>query len=144
MPGPAPSRGPSPAAVALLYAGVLFGVSFIATPAKFLAESITLAQALDVGRETFGVFGWVEVGFSLALGATLLGAPAARHAWLPASVVLLAVVQMVGLRPPLDDRLVVIMAGGTPPESGLHTVYGVMELAKLAALVGFAHANRRA
>ncbi len=143
MAGRAPSRGPSPAAVALLYAGVLFGVSFVATPAKFLAESITLAQALDVGRETFGVFAWVEIAFALALGATLLGAPSARHAWLAGTVVLLAVVQMVGLRPPLDDRLVLIMAGGTPPESRLHTVYGAMELAKLAALLAFAHANRR-
>lgn len=42
------------ASLAVFYAGVLIGVSFIATPAKFLAQSITLAQAFDVGRWTSG------------------------------------------------------------------------------------------
>jgi hypothetical protein len=36
-----------------LWAGMLLGVSFIATPAKFLAPSLPLAQALDVGRSSF-------------------------------------------------------------------------------------------
>jgi hypothetical protein len=48
-------------ALALVWAGTLFGVSFLATPVKFLAPSLTLPVALDVGRQTFGVFSLVEI-----------------------------------------------------------------------------------
>jgi hypothetical protein len=41
---------------AILWLGLLLGVSFLATPAKFLAPSLALPVALDVGRHTFAVF----------------------------------------------------------------------------------------
>ncbi len=47
-------------ALALLWIGLLIGVSFLATPAKFLAASLTLPVALDVGRHTFAIFNRVE------------------------------------------------------------------------------------
>ncbi len=46
--------------VSLLWAGAVVGISFIATPAKFLAESLDRPTALDVGRTTFHVFGLIE------------------------------------------------------------------------------------
>lgn len=39
-------------AILFIWAGLLIGVSFVAKPAKFLAPSLALAQALDVGRWT--------------------------------------------------------------------------------------------
>lgn len=45
----------------LLWAGIILGVSFIATPAKFLAPDLSLIEALQVGRATFRVLGVVEV-----------------------------------------------------------------------------------
>ena len=50
------------AAILFLWAGLLFGVSFVATPAKFLAPSLPMAQALDVGRWTFHVLALIEWG----------------------------------------------------------------------------------
>src|SRR5690606_30735313 len=47
--------------LAVLWTGLLLGVSFLATPVKFLAPSLSLPVALDVGRQTFMVFNWVEV-----------------------------------------------------------------------------------
>ena len=44
---------------AILFVWILLGVSFIATPAKFLAPSLSMAQALDVGRWTFHVLSLV-------------------------------------------------------------------------------------
>jgi hypothetical protein len=38
------------AAALFVWAGLLLGVSFVATPAKFLAPTLGLAQAWDVGR----------------------------------------------------------------------------------------------
>ncbi|MBL9030093.1 MAG: hypothetical protein JNM80_00120 [Phycisphaerae bacterium] len=123
------------ASLAVLYAGILIGVSFIATPAKFLAQSITLAQALDVGRWTFRIFGWVELGMvilMLILGMRYRGI----RVWGPIIAVLVAVLcQFLFLRPLLDARLGTILAGGEPPPSQLHNIYGLIELGKLAALL---------
>jgi hypothetical protein len=59
----------APSALALLWAGMLIGVSFLATPAKFLAPSLILPVALDVGRQTFGLFSLVEIVFASILVA---------------------------------------------------------------------------
>ena len=47
-------------AALFVWAGLLLGVAFVATPAKFLAPSLPLAQALDVGRWTFHVLSIIE------------------------------------------------------------------------------------
>ena len=39
----------------LIWAGIIFGVSLLATPAKFLAPDLSLTEALQVGRVTFRV-----------------------------------------------------------------------------------------
>ncbi|MBO0735377.1 MAG: hypothetical protein J2P48_02230 [Alphaproteobacteria bacterium] len=39
-----------------LWVGILSGVSYIATPLKFRAASLTRAAALEVGRVTFQFF----------------------------------------------------------------------------------------
>ncbi len=44
----------------VLWIGLLIGASFLATPAKFLAPSLSRAAALDVGRHTFAIFNKVE------------------------------------------------------------------------------------
>lgn len=48
------------AALLLLWAGVLIGVSFLAAPAKFAAPSLSLPVAMDVGRQEFGTLNLVE------------------------------------------------------------------------------------
>lgn len=133
---PAQAGIPRPvASLALLYAGILIGVSFIATPAKFLARSITLAQALDVGRWTFGIFGWVELGLIAGLLMLGLRSRSVRVWWPILAVLALVALQALFLRPMLDARLAEILSGGDPPPSQLHNVYGVVEVAKLAALL---------
>ncbi|MCL4221921.1 MAG: hypothetical protein KJZ65_11210 [Phycisphaerales bacterium] len=123
------------ASLAVLYAGVLIGVSFIATPAKFLAQSITLEQALDVGRWTFRLFGWVELGLVTLMLVLAMRCRGIR-VWGPIIAVLVAVLcQFLFLRPLLDARLGAILAGGAPPPSQLHNIYGLIELGKLAALL---------
>lgn len=51
-------------AACLVWAGVVIGVSFLATPAKFLAPTLTLPVALYVGRHTFGVLRPVEIAWA--------------------------------------------------------------------------------
>lgn len=121
---------------AWLWAGLLIGVSFIATPAKFLAPSISLPVALEVGQATFRVFRWVECAALLILVASAW--PLRAEALVTGSVVAvgaLLAVQYFFLLPVLDARLELIVAGAEAPPSRLHNVYVVLEVIKAAILI---------
>jgi hypothetical protein len=129
------------AAILFVWAGLLLGVSFVATPAKFLAPSLPVAQALDIGRWTFHVLAWIElalvavVALLLALtwrsGGVRIG-PAARLVAVAATV--LAAESLV-LRPLLDARVVRIIAGESVSPSPWHNVYIALEASRLALIL---------
>lgn len=124
--------------VASVYAGLLAGVSFLATPVKFMAPSLQLPVALDVGRHTFAALNRAEWGFALTLLACCFGA---RSGWgvLGAAALLAALTaDMVWLLPALDGRVGAIMRGQWPEPSALHHVYIGLDVAKLAILIAVA------
>jgi hypothetical protein len=132
-------------AVALVWGGLLAGVSFLATPVKFVAPSLALPVALDVGRVTFSALNRVEIGAAVVLiGLVFLTARSALN--LAGALVLagLVLVQAFWLLPALDARVATIMAGGTPPESGLHVAYIAIEGTKLVILLAVGALNLRA
>ena len=129
--------------VALVWAGMVLGVSFLATPAKFLAPSLPLPVALDVGRHTFRTFGWVEMALTALLG--LSAAAPARQRPLALAPGLIVLAQALWLRPRLDTRTRQVVDGGeTPSPSGLHHAYVACEVAKLAVLLGLGLTGRAA
>ena len=137
---PHDALGDLAAKIALLWTGLGLGVAFLATPAKFLAPSITLPIALDVGRQTFWVVDRVELALCGLL--TVLAAFAVRRSrWAIAFAVPTAIVliQALWLIPVLDARVGLVIAGQTPPPSPLHLVYIAAEAAKALwlASVGF-------
>src|SRR5690606_31087651 len=68
--------------LSLVWLGLLLGVSFLATPVKFLAPSLTLPVALDVGRYTFTWLSRVEVVLGVAiLSAAIAQDPKAWATW---------------------------------------------------------------
>jgi len=123
--------------VVLLWAGVSIGVAFLATPAKFLAATLSLPVALEVGRQTFRVYNWAELSLVLFLG--LLGlCSGERRRWLlrlsgPSVIVVL---QALWLIPELDQRLSVIQAGGRLLQpSHHHSTYIAAEALKVVWLI---------
>ena len=96
--------------VVLLWAGILLGVSFLATPAKFGAPSLSLAVAVDVGRSTFAVLNRVELGSAvLAVGLLIGGASREVWVWLASgSAVLGLLLETLWLLPILDERAQVV------------------------------------
>jgi len=125
--------------LALLWAGLSFGVAFVATPAKFLAPTLTLPVALDVGRQTFRLYNHVELGLSLVAVLLALSATTRRrHALGFAVPILLVLVQALWLMPALDARTLLIQAGQPAPPSHLHTVYIAVEAVKILALLAAA------
>lgn len=131
-----------PSVVALVWLGILLGVSFLATPVKFRAASLDLPTALEVGRVTFRLLARVE----WVLAAVLVASAWFARRQLPWSVyVVLAIVflESVWLLPALGARTDIIRAGGTVPPSSLHRIFIFGELLECAALAHAAFAFSR-
>lgn len=128
--------GPLPlATIALIWAGMIVGVSMLATPVKFSAPLLTLPVALDVGRVTFHLFARIEWALAVTLVLAGLAAPP-RLAWLAIGfIVVVVALQAVWLLPALGVRTDAVIAGATPPPSALHTWYVVAEAAKTLTLM---------
>ena len=124
-------------ALLLLWAGVVIGVSFLAAPAKFAAPSLTLPVAMEVSRQEFFALNLVEVGFAAVVLALAFLVRPSRATWLGLGLAgVIVALQALWLLPVLDARADLIMEGQTPPAAPWHTVYVVLEVTKLLALLG--------
>ena len=111
--------------LAWLWAGLVLGVSFVATPVKFLAPSLSLADALAVGRVTFEALKWIECVAVVALAATIwIANRRRRELALFAVIVVILLCQYIWMLPVLDARVQTIIDGQDPaavvPALGLH------------------------
>ena len=124
--------------VALLWAGIVIGVSVLATPVKFAAPSLSLGVALEVGHVTFHLLNRVEWGLALLLVLAVLAARQ-RLLWLMAgAAVAVVALQTFWLLPVLDVRTAAVIAGEPVPPSHYHLWYIAAEAAKIAALLAVA------
>ena len=127
----------NPAWVCFTWAGLTIGVSLLATPARFAAETITRPVALDVGRVVFATLNKVEMGALVALLIVVRLSGRSRNLWAWCSVLALIVVaQGAWLIPELSARTDIVIAGGTLPSSHAHAIYSTLELFKIGLLTG--------
>lgn len=113
-------------------AGLLAGLSFVATPAKFLAENVPLEHLLAVGRVTFRASLAVE-GFMLLL---LLVVAHGRLRWWSAAIAVVLGGQHLLVMPALDARTLAVMAGAVLPPSPLHGIWILADGMRIGAYVG--------
>lgn len=132
-----------PSFVALVWLGIVMGVSFLATPIKFTASSLDLPTALEVGRVTFRLLARVEWVLALVLLATVW-VTRQRLPWSALVVLVVLVAEAMWLRPNLGLRTDAIRAGLSPPPSNLHQVFIAAELLKCVALAHVAIVLSRA
>ena len=128
---------------AMFWAGLVVGVSFLATPVKFRAESLSLPVALDVGRQTFHLMGRVEIALAVGMVAVavLLAIRQGVGVWVGAAiglVIIIVIAQALVLLPRLDARTSAIIDGEVLASSRLHLVYVASEIIKLATLASLA------
>lgn len=134
---PVPTGALMLAIVALIWIGMILGVSGLATPIKFQAASLTLAVALDVGQTTFAAFNKMEWLLSALLVVAILLSrlkPLSLPILLTVVAVVAVLLQSFWLLPALDVRVAAVIAGEVLPPSGLHNLYVVVEGVKLLAL----------
>jgi hypothetical protein len=119
-----------------VWAGVIIGVSFIATPIKFQAPSLTLQTGAEIGRYTFRLLSRIELCF---LVAAIAAAGLARPRWITIVALLVVTVELAVQRywllPVLDQRVSRLLAGAAPSSSIHHSLYAVMEAVKTALLI---------
>ena len=134
-----PMTFPSPVLGFVLYAGLILGVAFVATPAKFLAPHLALPVALEVGRYTFRILNrleWAILGAMLVWG--LIQAPGFQWWATLVAVSALVAIETAWLLPALDARAQIVIAGGTPPAASLHRLFVGLEAAKVILLLSSA------
>ncbi len=130
----------NPAWLAFLWIGISVGVSMIATPVRFTAETITRPIALDVGRVVFAALNKVELAALVILLIIVRVSGKARKYWgLCGALALIVIAQSVWLMPELAERTQMIINGVEPPKSYAHAIYSSLELIKIGLLffVGF-------
>jgi hypothetical protein len=112
------------------------GVTLIATPMRFAAESITRPVALDVGRVVFAALNKAELLALVLLLIVVRVSDRSRDLWAWCSVLaLILVAQGAWLIPELSARTDIILAGAEPPPSHAHAIYSTLELTKMAMLL---------
>ena len=124
------------ALITLLWAGMVIGISFLEAPTKFTAPSLTLAIGLDVGRHVFAMFNKIELIWATLLIVLLFVAKPQTK--ITAAVIVAAIIlllQTFWLLPALDQRALVVIAGGTNPESSIHILYIIFEIVKASTLI---------
>lgn len=120
-----------------VWLGLLGGLAFIETPLKFLAPGMTLDIALGVGRLVLTAADIAGAAFLVAI--TLLALPRPRvgaaSRWVLGGIWLVLVVQVGVVRPLLNARTDLVLAGVDPGESPLHIVYVIADVLLAALLV---------
>ncbi len=126
----------NPAWLCFTWFGMTAGVSLLATPARFAADSITRPVALDVGREVFSVLNKAELALLVALLVLVrISGQARRFLLLGGGLAVIVIVQSAWLLPELSSRTDLVLAGQPLPPSNAHAAYSILELVKLGLLL---------
>ena len=125
----------SPVWVSFIWLGMTAGVSLLATPVRFSAETITRPIALDVGRVVFSALNKAEFIALLILLVIVRISGKARELWAVCSALaLILLAQAIWLLPELAARTDLIISGVEPAPSIAHGAYSTLELTKLLLL----------
>lgn len=132
------------ATAALLWAGTILGVAFIAVPAQF-AAALSRPLGIDITRQVFAAFGRVELGLAAVTLVLTLAARPGRLAWALLALLWLSVaLQSAWLLPVLDARADQLLQGQEPAAGPWHGLFVGLEITKLVALLLIAWVARPA
>ena len=124
------------AMVAVAASAILFALSFVATPVKFLADGVPVEHLLAVGRVTFRASAASEAVLLLLLVILARG----RSRIAACSVAALLAFQWLVLMPDLDARTLARMSGRVMPSSGLHGWWIALDVLRIVLYAPIARA----
>lgn len=120
-----------------VWIGLIVALSFIETPLKFLAPDVTVPLALGIGRLVLTAANIAGAVLLIAITVLSVVRPRVRRSALVvvAAIWVTFLVQVTVIRPPLNARTDIVLAGGDPGPSSLHLVYVVADVVILALLI---------
>lgn len=124
--------------VPALWMGIVIALAFIETPLKFLAPGMTLDVALGLGRIVLTA---ENIASGILLLVLTMAAFLGRHRPVKVQTAFLitlwvvVIVQIAVVRPLLNARSDIRVAGGDPGESPLHLIYILTDLVLIAMLL---------
>lgn len=123
------------AALAFVWLGMVLAISALEAPLKFRAPGITRTLGLGIGRLVFRALNVVEVALVVAVTASCAAASTDTTAWvLLGGLWLVLALQLLGVRPRLNRRTGLVLAGTDVPSSSHHLVYIALEAVKVVLL----------
>lgn len=125
--------------VPTLWMGLIIALSFIEAPLKFTAPGITTPLGLGIGRLVFTALAVAGAVLLITLTAAAFARPReSRTGFVVLGGIWLTVIaQSLVIRPLLNARTDVILAGGDPGESWLHYGYIAAEVVLLVLLIAY-------
>lgn len=124
----------------LLWVGFILAISFLATPLKFLAPSLTLPVAMEIAYLVFHTFNGIEIALALLiLAITFLAGRSRKTRRITALIVSLLATQTALLYTVMDARTLAIIDGAEPTVRSYHAIYVGLEVVKLAGLLYLAN-----
>lgn len=126
----------------ILWFGMVAAISFIEAPLKFQAPGITIPLGLGIGRLVFFALNVAEGVILIALAAVTLWprvAPGLRATRAQigalAAVALVFLAKILLIRPPLNARTDLVLAGADPGQSPWHYVYIAADVTTMVLLI---------
>ncbi len=125
------------AAVTFVWLGMVLAISFLETPLKFRAPEVTVRIGLGIGRIVFRALNTAEAVLATVLVVVVAGVGGVPAPAVAAGAVAVAalLVQLLAVRPRLNRRSAMVLAGADVPRSHGHHVYVALEILKVIALV---------
>lgn len=123
----------------IVWFGLVAAISFIEAPLKFQAPGITIPLGLGIGRLVFAALNVAEATLLLVYTVLVFFPAQARVAkhrmmiW--AALVLVFVFKLAVVRPPLNARTDLVLAGADPGQSPWHYVYIVCDVVTMVLLL---------
>lgn len=129
--------------IPILWLGFVLSISFMEAWLKFLAEGVTQAIGLSIGRLVFGTLNKIEWFFMVVLIVSNFKSnrfskeKTLRN--IVSTLVVILLLQTFYLLPALDQRAEMIINGIEPSASYFHFYYVFLELLKVVLLGIFTH-----
>lgn len=135
-------------ALPVLWLGMIAAISFIEAPLKFQAPGITIPLGLGIGRLVFAALNTVELLLLLLLIVLSVWPRvkriAASRLWWLLALAAVFLFKVAAVRPPLNARTDLVLAGADPGQSPWHYVYIACDLVTMVLLVVIAAQAGRA
>ncbi|MGK0721470.1 hypothetical protein [Leucobacter sp. W1478] len=126
-------------ALPVLWIGLIVAISFIEAPLKFQAEGITIPLGLGIGRLVFAALNITEAVLLVMLTIVTFWPRVARvsrdRMWWWLALTLVFLLKVVVVRPPLNARTDLVLAGADPGQSLWHYVYIACDVVTLVLLL---------